>query len=37
MRRNWLAVADTFFQKESHEITYWSGGHNTEIDLLVVR
>ena len=31
-------VADTFFQKkESHKITYSSGLHSTELDLLVVR
>ena len=31
-------VADTFFQKkESHKITYRSGLHGTELDLLVVR
>ena len=31
-------VADTFFQKnESHKITYRSGLHKTELDLLVVR
>ena len=38
LRRNGLAVADTFFQKkESHKITYRSGLHRTELDLLVVR
>ena len=38
LRRNGLAVADTFFQKkESHKITYRSGPHKTELDLLVVR
>ena len=36
--RNGLAVVGTFFQKkESHKITYRSGRHETEIDLLVVR
>ena len=35
---NGLAVAGTFFQKkESHKITYRSGRHRTELDLLVVR
>ena len=38
LRRNGLAVAGTFFQKkESHKITYRSGQHKTELDLLVVR
>ena len=38
LRRNGLAVACTFFQKkESHKITYRSGRHKTELDLLVVR
>ena len=33
-----LVVAGTFFQKkESHKITYRSGRHRTELDLLVVR
>ncbi len=33
-----MAVAGTFFQKkESHKITYRSGRHKTELDLLVVR
>ena len=36
LRRNGLAVAGTFFQ-ESHKITYRSGRHKTELDLLVVR
>ena len=37
LRRNGLAVAGTFFQKkESHKISYRSGRHNTEFDLLVV-
>ena len=37
-RRNGLAVAGTFFQKkESHKITYRSGRHMTELDLLVVQ
>ena len=36
LRRNGLAVAGTFFQKkESHKITYRSGRHKTDIDLLV--
>ena len=35
LRRNGLAVAGTFFQKkESHKITYRSGRHRTELDLL---
>ena len=35
--RNGLAVAGTFFKKqESHEISYRSGQHKTELDLLVV-
>ena len=38
LRRNGLAVAGTFFQKkESHKITYRSGRHKTEFDLLVAR
>ena len=38
LRRNGLVVAGTFFQKkESHKITYRSGRHKTELDLLVVR
>ena len=38
LRRNGLAVANTFFQKkESHTITYRSGRHKRELDLLVVR
>ena len=38
LRRNGLAVAGTFFQKkERHKITYRSGRHRTELDLLVVR
>ena len=38
LRRNGLAVAGTFFRKkESHKITYRSGRHKTELDLLVVR
>ena len=37
LRMNGLAVVGTFFQKtESHEITYRSGRHKTELDLLVV-
>ena len=36
--RNVLAVANSFFQKrESHNITYRSGEHKTELDLLIVR
>ena len=36
--RNGLAVASSFFQKrESHKITYRSGQHKTELDLLIVR
>ena len=35
--RNGLAVASSFFQKrESHKITYRSGQHKTELDLLIV-
>ena len=38
LKRNGLVVAGTFFQKkESHKITYRSGRHKTELDLLVVR
>ena len=38
LRRNWLAVAGTLFQKnESHNIAYSSGRHEIELDLLVVR
>ena len=38
LRRNGLADAGTFFQKkENHKITYRSGRHKTELDLLVVR
>ena len=38
LKRNGLAVAGTFFQKkDSHNITYRSGRHKTELDLLVVR
>ena len=38
LRRNWMVVAGTFFQKkENHKITYRSGRHNTDLDLLVVR
>ena len=36
--RNGLAVASSFFQKrESHKITYRSGQHKTELDLVIVR
>ena len=36
--RNGLAVAGSFFQKrDNHKITYRSGGHKTQLDLLVVR
>ena len=35
LRRNWSAVAGTFFQKnESHKINDRSGRHKTELDLL---
>ena len=35
LRRNGLAVVDTFFQnKESHKITYRSARHRTELDQL---
>ena len=38
LRRNGLAVEGTFFEKkESHKITYRSGRHKTELDLLVAR
>ena len=38
LRRNWLAFAGIFFQKkESRKITYRSGWHKTELNLLVVR
>ncbi len=37
LRRNGLVVTGTFFQKESHNITYRSGRYKTELDLLVVR
>ena len=37
LRRNGLAVVGTFFQEESHTITYRSRRHKTELDLLVVR
>ena len=38
MARNGLAVASSFFQKrESHKITYRSGQHKTELDLVIVR
>ena len=34
----WVGLRGTFFQKkESHNITYRSGRHKTELDLLVVR
>ena len=36
--RNGMAVAGSFFQKrDSHKVTYRSGNHKTELDLLVVR
>ena len=36
--RNGMVVAGSFFQKRaSHKITYRSGRHKTEVDLLVVR
>ena len=35
---NGLSVASSFFQKrESHKVTYRSGQHETELDLLIVR
>ena len=37
LRRNGLAVAGTFFQKESYKITYRIGQHKTWLDLLAVR
>ena len=37
MLRNGLAVSGTFFQHESHKITYRNGRHKSELDLLVVR
>ena len=38
LRRNGLVVAGTFFQKkESHKITYRSGRHKTQLDILVVQ
>ena len=38
MARNGLAFVGSFFQKrESHKITYRSGHHKTELDLLLVR
>ena len=36
--RNGMVVAGSFFQKRvSHKVTYRSGNHKTELDLLVVR
>ena len=36
--RNVMARAGSFLQKwESHNITYWSGQHRTELNLVVVR
>ena len=36
--RNGMVVAGSFFQKrDSHKVTYRSGNHKTELDLLVVR
>ena len=36
--RNGMAIAGSFFQnRESHKITYRSGQHRTEFDLVVVR
>ena len=36
--RNGMVVAGSFFQKrDSHKVTYISGNHKTELDLLVVR
>ena len=38
LRRNGFVVAGTYFQKKkSHKITYRSGRHKAELDLLVVR
>ena len=38
MARNGLAFVGSFFQKrESHKITYRSGYHKTELDLVLVR
>ena len=38
LRRNGFAVAGMFSQKkDSHTITYRSGRHRTELDLMVVR
>ena len=36
--RNGMVVAGSFFQKrDSHKVTYRSGNHKPELDLLVVR
>ena len=36
--RNGLAFVGSFFQKrESHKITYISGHHKTELDLVLIR
>ena len=38
MTRNGLAFVGSFFQKqESHKITYRSGHHKTELDLVLIR
>ena len=38
MARNEMARSGSFFQKQkSHKITYRSGHHRTEVDLMVVR
>ena len=38
MARNGLAFVGSFFQKqESHKITYRSGHHRTELDLVLIR
>ena len=38
MARNGLAFVGSFFQKrESHKITYRSGHHKTELDLVLIR
>ena len=37
LRRNGLAVAGAFLQKDSHKSTYRSRRHKTELDLMVMR
>ena len=38
LKRNGLAVAGSFFQKrEEHQVTYISGQHKSQVDLIVVR